>query len=239
VIATALILSGGTGERLRPLTNDRPKPMIKVAGRPILEYQVTWLAREGVQNIVFACGYRANIIQDYFGDGSQSGIRARYSLEREPLGSGGALKLAATGLSPSETEFIAVNGDNLTYQPLRPLIHAHRRHQGVATMMVTRLVSAGGITRLDRSNRVVSFEEKPPLPFWLNAGVYVLSREFFDRLSDRGDHETTTLPELAREGRLFAYRSRAFWRTINTAKDLSEIERIFRDLPPGQRWPPS
>src|SRR3990172_5827029 len=88
----ALIIAGGEGERLRPLTSDRPKPMILVAGRPILEYQVEWLRREGVTDIIFLCGYKAAVIQEHFGDGSRFGLRVHYSPEEEPLGRGGALR---------------------------------------------------------------------------------------------------------------------------------------------------
>lgn len=229
----ALIIAGGEGERLRPLTSDRPKPMIPVAGRPILEYQVRWLAREGVSDVVFLCGYRAEVIQRHFGDGSPFGVRAHYSLEEQPLGRGGALKQGYCLVPQDQELVIALNGDVITNQPLSPLIRYHRRHRALATVMLTRLRSPYGITRVGRSGRILEFLEKPLLPHWINAGVYVLSAQFFPRLPDRGDHETATFPALAAEGRLFGYRSRAYWRTIDTMKDLAEAEREVRELPPA------
>lgn len=226
----ALIIAGGEGERLRPLTSERPKPMIAIAGKPILEYQVRWLAAEGVTDVVFLCGYKAEIIREHFGDGSRFGVRARYSLEDEPLGRGGALRQGASLLPPDEETALGVNGDVLTSQPLTPLLRQHRRKEAVATVMLTRPRSPYGITRMDRSGRIIAFEEKPQLPYWINAGVYVLSREFFRRLPERGDHETTTFPELAVEGRLFGYRSRAYWRSIDTFKDLREAESEVGEL---------
>ncbi len=228
----ALIIAGGEGERLRPLTSDRPKPMIPVAGKPILEYQIRWLARQGVSDVVLLCGYKAEVIQEHFGDGSRFGLRAHYSLEEEPLGRGGALKLGSRLLPPDEELALALNGDILTNQPLKPLLRYHRRKGATATVMLTRLRSPYGITRQDRAGRIVAFQEKPLLPHWMNAGLYVLAPDFFRRLPERGDHETTTFPELAAEGKLFGYRSRAYWRTVDTLKDLTEAAAEVGEMAP-------
>jgi len=226
----ALIIAGGEGERLRPLTSDRPKPMIEVAGTPILEYQVRWLAREGVSDAVLLCGYKAEVIQRHFGDGSRFGLRTHYSLEEVPLGRGGALKLGAQLLPPDEDAVIALNGDILTDQPLAPMLRYHRRKHAAATVMLTRLRSPYGVTRIDRTGRITAFDEKPLLREWINAGLYVVSREFLRRLPDRGDHETTTFPQLVAEGRLFGYRSDAYWRTVDTFKDLTEAAAEVAEL---------
>ncbi len=228
----ALIIAGGEGERLRPLTSDRPKPMITVADKPILEYQIRWLVDEGVSDVILLCGYKAEVIQDHFGDGSRFGLRVHYSLEQEPLGRGGALKLGARLLPPDEELTLALNGDILTNQPLAPLLRYHRRKGGTATVMLTRLRSPYGITRGDRAGHIVAFEEKPLLPHWINAGLYVLAADFFRRLPERGDHERTTFPELAAEGKLFGYRSRAYWRSIDTFKDLTEAAAEVGELTP-------
>ena len=229
----ALIIAGGEGERLRPLTSDRPKPMILVADKPILEYQIRWLVGEGVSDVMLLCGYKAEVIQEHFGDGSRFGLRVHYSVEREPLGRGGALKLGARLLPPDEELALALNGDILTNQPLAPLLRYHQRKGATATVMLTRLRSPYGITRGDRAGHIVAFEEKPLLPHWINAGLYVLAADFFRRLPERGDHETTTFPELAAEGKLFGYRSRAYWRTIDTFKDLTEATAEVREQTPA------
>jgi NDP-sugar pyrophosphorylase family protein len=228
----ALIIAGGEGERLRPLTSDRPKPMIPVAGRPILEYQIRWLAPQGVSDVILLCGYKAEVIQEHFKDGSRFGLRVHYSLEDEPLGRGGALKLGARLLPTDEEMVLALNGDMLTNQPLAPLFRYHRRKGAIATVMLTPLRSPYGITRRDRGGRIVAFDEKPLLPHWINAGLYVLGPDFLRRLPERGDHETTTFPELAAEGKLFGYPSRAYWRTIDTFKDLTEAESEVREVSP-------
>lgn len=219
----ALVLAGGKGERLRPLTADRPKVMVALAGKPILEHHLEWLAREGVSDVILLCGYMHHVISDYFGDGGRWGLRITYSIEDEPLGRGGAFKLAFSEVPADEPFVIGTNGDNLHTQPLAPLIRSHLRSGAVATAMVVPLVSPYGIARV-RGRRIVAFEEKPRLPHWMNAGVYVLSREFFAGLPDVGDHETTLFPRLAAEGRLHAFPSRAHWKSIDTVKDLREAE---------------
>ncbi|MBI1886132.1 MAG: nucleotidyltransferase family protein [Chloroflexi bacterium] len=225
----ALIIAGGEGERLRPLTANRPKPMIPVCEKPILEYQVEWLRQNSVTDIVIACGYLHHVIQEYFDDGSRWGVRVRYSVEETPLGRGGALKQAHRQVPPSEEIIIAANGDNLNTQPLAPMISQHKRTEAAATLLLVQLRSPYGIAQ-QRGRRITGFREKPLLPHWLSAGVYVLGREFFQRLPDVGDHETELFPRLADEGKLFGFKSRSYWKAIDTMKDLSEAEREVQKL---------
>jgi NDP-sugar pyrophosphorylase family protein len=217
----AIIIAGGKGERLRPLTNDRPKHMILLGGKPILEYQVNWLKDNGVTDIVVAAGHMHEVIEDYFQDGSKWGIRMSYSIEDEPLGRGGALKLAHRQVPDSESIVIAANGDNVNTQALAPMIRQHKRTGATATLLLTQLRSPYGIVQ-QRGKRIVGFREKPLLPHWLSAGVYVLSREFFARLPDKGDHEDGLFPELAAEERLYGFKSKSYWKAIDTVKDLNE-----------------
>lgn len=220
----AIVIAGGKGERLRPLTDDRPKSMVPLLGKPILEYQVEWLRESGVTNVVVACGHLANVIQEYFQDGRRFGVSITYSLEEQPLGRGGALKQAYRQVPDSEEIVIGTNGDNVNTQPLAPMLAQHKRSGVVATLLLTQLRSPYGIVR-QRGNRIIGFEEKPLLPSWLSAGVYVLSREFFEGLPDVGDHEDGLFPQLAAEGRLSGFRSKEYWKAIDTAKDLSEAAK--------------
>ena len=233
----ALVLAGGKGERLRPLTEDRPKPMILLAGKPILEYHLTWLRDNGVSHALLLCGYRADVIQGYFGDGRRWGLAIDYSLEDEPLGRGGAFKLAFSRVPPSEELLIGTYGDVLCNQPLAPILRAHRASGAVATVMLTPFVSPYGIVRVARDGRILRFEEKPRLSHWINAGLYVLSRPFFDLLPDVGDHEDTAFPLLVERGQLRAFHSRAYWRSIDTVKDLTEAAREAALFAPVEAGP--
>jgi NDP-sugar pyrophosphorylase family protein len=171
-----------------------------------------------------ACGYRHDAIQDHFGDGSAFGLSIGYSIETTPLGRGGALKLAFRQVPPEAEIVIATNGDNLNSQPLAPMLRQHERTGAVATLMLVQLRSPYGIAS-QRGKHIVGFREKPLLPHWLNAGVYVLNREFLEACPDVGDHEDALFPKLAAEGKLYAFRSKSHWRAIDTIKDLQEAER--------------
>lgn len=221
----ALIIAGGEGERLRPLTNDRPKNMVPVAGKPIVDRQLEWLQANGVTDVVFLCGYKADVLEAHVGDGSRFGVRAHYSREGEPLGRGGALKQGWRCVPEGEALAIACNGDILTDQPLEEMIALHRKKAAVATVMLAPLKSPFGIVDVADDGRIESFREKPALPYWVNAGIYVLSREFFGLLPERGDHEMTTFPALAAEGRLYGYKSSAYWRAVDSMKDLTEAAK--------------
>ena len=226
----ALIIAGGEGERLRPLTSDRPKAMIPVAGRPIIEHQLEWLHAGGVNDAVLLCGYRADVLKEYVGDGRRFGVNVQYTVEEEPLGRGGAMREGYGLVPPGERQVVACNGDILTRQPLAEIIRYHERKQAVATVMLAPLRSPFGIVDVGRDGRINEFREKPELPYWVNAGIYVLSPEFFERLPEKGDHETTTFPELAAEGKLFGFKSHAYWRPVDSIKDLSEAERELQQM---------
>ncbi|TMI76106.1 MAG: nucleotidyltransferase family protein [Bacillati bacterium ANGP1] len=221
----AIILAGGKGERLRPFTSDRPKPMVEILGVPILGYQLQWLQAQDITDVIVACGYRHEVIEEYFGAGEKWGVRLQYAVEPQPLGRGGALKLAFGLLRSGEDLCLATNGDVVTNVRLRPLIQAHRDSDCVATVVLEPFISPYGIVEVGEDEKIAAFREKPELPYWLNAGIYVLSREIEKLLPDQGDHEDTTFPRLAAEGKLCAFRSRSYWRAVDTVKDLAEVQK--------------
>ena len=125
----ALILAGGKGERLRPLTDSLPKPMVPVCGKPILEHQVEWLKAGGVTDVVFLAGYRWEAINDHFGDGEDFGINAHYSVEDSPLGRGGAIKMGYSKVPETEDTVAVLNGDIITTETLDNLSARHRERR--------------------------------------------------------------------------------------------------------------
>ena len=230
----ALILAGGRGERLRPLTDTIPKPMVLACGKPILWHQVQWLKRGGVTDIVFLAGYRWEAIQEFFGDGSGYGFRAHYSIESTPLGRGGAIRKGMALVPPEERHTVVTNGDIITDESLgcvldkfHKKLEANPDHQ--ATIMVVPFLSPYGLVDLNSQDDVEDFREKVELPYWINGGIYVLSREIEAELPELGDHETSTFPSLASEGKLAALRSRAFWRSVDSFKDLHEVENYLKE----------
>ncbi|HXF81866.1 MAG TPA: nucleotidyltransferase family protein [bacterium] len=221
----AIILAGGKGERLRPFTEDRPKCMVEILGVPLLGYQLQWLSAQGITDIIISCGYRHEAIQNYFGSGEKWGVTLRYSVESQPLGRGGALRLAFGLLAPGEDLCLATNGDVVTNVRLKPLVAAHRQLGVLATVVLAPFISPYGVVEVDAEDHIVAFHEKPELPYWMNAGIYVLSRQVEPLLPTLGDHEDSTFPTLARERQLGAYKSRAYWRSVDTVKDVTEVSK--------------
>ena len=217
---TAIILAGGSGERLRPLTDDRPKIMIEVAGTPILFHQLAWLRRHGVTKVIVACGYRHAVIAAALAQAELGDVEVVLSVESRKLGRGGALKLACQ-TAPPDGPFLALNGDLVTDLDLGGLLDQHQRSGHLATIAVASLRSPHGIV-LVAGDTVQGFQEKPLLPHWVNAGVYALSPDLIPRLPPLGDHEDHLFPELAAAGQMGAFRVRGFWRSIDTVKDVTE-----------------
>lgn len=226
----ALIIAGGKGERLRPLTDKLPKPMVPVCGKPILTHQVAWLKSAGVTDVVFLGGYLWQTIQEHFGDGSQWGINAHYSVEDSPLGRGGAVRQGFSHVPETEEMVLVLNGDVITDESPNAIIERHwdskkANPAHLATIMVVPMISPYGIVDLDSQDAVKGFREKVEIPYWINAGVYALERRISIEFPKLGDHEIKTFPRLARTGQISALKSRAFWCSVDSFKDLSEAEK--------------
>lgn len=222
----ALILAGGRGERLRPITDTRPKPMAEVCGKPILHHQVLWLRHHGVSDIVFLVSYKWEVVKEYFGDGSAFGVRAHYSVEETPLGRGGGLRQGLALVPQSERLVLATNGDVVCPADLSAMVKLHQSKKAMATVMLTALRSPYGIVEIDGDQMVTGFREKPELPHWINAGVYVLERSIEPLLPPRGDHEDTTFPQLAAQRKLAGFPIRVPWKSVDSHKDLREAEPV-------------
>lgn len=217
----ALLLAGGKAERLGDAARGLPKPLVPVGGRPLASYALERLARAGVEHVVVACAAGQEPLFER--DLAAFGPEITAVGEPEPLGRGGGLRFAAAARAGVGPVF-AVNGDEILDVDLDALLASHRAAEAAATIVVTPLPSAFGVVDLDADDKVIAFREAPRLPHWVNAGLYVLEEEALERLPERGDHETTTFPELAAEGRLAAYRHEGLWLTVNTPKDLRRAE---------------
>lgn len=226
ITVKAVILAGGFGKRLKPLTDQRPKPMIEVLNVPIIEWQVRWLRKFGIKDFVLCVGYMREQIFDHIGDGSKFGAKIEYSVEKDPLGTGGALK-NAHDLLATQDSFLMLNGDILTELDPSKLQVAAKN-----TIAVVPLRSPFGIVELDGNSNVIGFTEKPEIPDkWINAGVYHFTRDVFRYLPNDGNIEVTALPALANEGKLQAVKyPGVFWRSIDSHKDIEEATKEMQAL---------
>ncbi|AZQ71850.1 MULTISPECIES: sugar phosphate nucleotidyltransferase [Streptomyces] len=186
----AVLLVGGKGTRLRPLTINTPKPMVPAAGVPFLAHQLARARAAGVKHVVLATSYLAEVFEPYFGDGSAHGLRLTYVHEEEPLGTGGAIRQASIALTSGPTEPVLVfNGDILTGLDIGDLLLRHERAQADVTLHLTRVADprAFGLVPTGPDGRVLAFTEKPRRPEeivtdQINAGAYVFRREVIDTI---------------------------------------------------------
>jgi len=224
----ALILAGGKAERLGEAAQGLPKPLVPVNGFPLAEYTVGRLVTAGVSRVIVAC--RAGQ-EDVF-EKALSGLGAEIEPvgEQEPLGRGGGLRLAASRRH-EDGSVLALNGDELLDVDFAALFADHERSGAAATIVVSQVRSPFGVVALEEDDVISGFREAPLLADWVNSGVYALSAEALERLPERGDHEQTTFPELAAEGKLRGHRHDGVWLTVNTPKDLRRAEEFMAAHP--------
>ncbi len=214
----AVVLVGGFGTRLRPLTNHTPKPMLPIGHRPMIARLIDRLARGGVTDVVLALGFKPEPFMAAFPDGRCGDVSLTYAVEPEPLDTGGAIKFAAEAAGVDDT-FIVANGDVLTDLDVAGLIAAHRRHQAEATLHLIGVEdpSAFGVADVGADDRIVDFVEKPapgtePSNL-INAGTYVFEPSVLDRIpsGERVSIERLTFPSIAAAGRLFGHATDDYW----------------------------
>jgi mannose-1-phosphate guanylyltransferase len=217
----ALILAGGEGTRLRPLTSTIPKPVVPLVNRPFISFMLEWLHSHGVDDAILSCGFMAEGVREVLGDGASLGIRIRYLEEPKPLGTGGALKFAEELL---DERFLMLNGDVLTDIDVSAQLAQHERTGARATLALIGVEdpSAYGLVRLGADRSVDEFLEKPSPDQidsnLVNAGVYVLEREVLGQLAPAGTNisiERDVFPTLVGAG-LFGYEASGYWLDIGT-----------------------
>jgi NDP-sugar pyrophosphorylase family protein len=228
----AVVLVGGEGTRLRPLTYETPKPLLPIANEPFLERQLRWLASHGVDEIVLSMGYLPDAFVAQFPAGRFEGVTLRYAVEADPLGTAGGIRFAAEGV---DERILVCNGDVLTTLDLSALLEFHRSRDAEATIALTHVddPSAFGVVPTRDDGEVIAFVEKPPpgrAPTnWINAGTYVLEPSVLARIPPRlaVSIEKETFPRMLAgptPRRLFAMRSDAYWLDIGTPEKYLQAQ---------------
>ncbi|MAF24578.1 hypothetical protein CL634_03245 [bacterium] len=232
-----IILAGGEGTRLRPLTYTVPKPLIDVQGKTLTEQVIDLLKSFGVSEIVLSLGYMAEKIKDHFGDGSKFGIPISYLIEEKQMGTAGPLLLLREKKSLPKTSFMMVNGDNLFNVNYKAWSEVHKRHSSVATIALTKVEdpSSRGAVKVE-GNKITEFAEKPKegrAPSNLvSSGYYILSPDIFQYLPD-GDHvmmETNIFPALASAGKLYGYADEGQWFDTGTPERYEQVKNKWKPI---------
>ena len=237
----AVVLVGGLGTRLRPLTTDLPKQMLPILDRPMIEHVVGHLATHGIDEVVLSLGFLPGAFLDAYPDGRCAGVPLTYAVEPEPLDTAGAIRFAAEDAGIEET-FLVLNGDVLTDLAVDELILFHRASGAEATVSLTPVddPSLYGVVPTDTDGRVTGFIEKPPADEapcnWINAGTYVLEPSVLQRIPPgrRVSVEREVFPAMADSGTLFGFRSECYWVDTGTPETYLDVQL---DLMDGVRGP--
>lgn len=226
-----LVLCGGEGTRMRPLTLTMPKPMLPLGYKPMLEHTLTFFKEQGFYHFIFAIGYLGESIVKYFGDGSKWDSDIEYSTEEKALGTGGAVKNAERYVNST---FIVTNGDvvfgNLD---VRDVLEFHKEKDSLATIVLWKAEDASrfGLVEVGDDGRLENFIEKPryPKPGWINAGLYVLEPEIFSYVprGEKVSMESDIFPKILDEKRLYGYNYSGYWADIGIPEDYEEVSRDF------------
>ena len=221
-----LILAGGQGVKFRPLTNELPKSLLPIAGKPLLEHTLLSLKEQGLTDVYISVAHLGKKIEDYFGDGAKWGLRIKYLKQAEVKS--GTAQPVVQAKGEFDEPFLVIYGDVLTKINYLDLLDFHNSHRGIATMALTSVEkpSMWGVATIE-GNRIQSFEEKPgkaTRSHLINAGIYVLSPEVFKYIDPKSTRlEKDLFPRLAVEGKLFAYPFEGQWYDVSTPQVYSEV----------------
>lgn len=234
-MAVGILLVGGFGTRLKPLTSESPKPMLPVAGLPVTEHQILAAKKAGIHTLVLATSYLSEVFTPYFGDGSKWGMKILYAVEKEPLGTGGAIRNAAQMLDLphlGDESIVVFNGDVLSRHSIADQITFHQAHSADATLHLIEVEDARafGCVPTDDDGRVTAFLEKMdnPITNSINAGCYVFHPSVLNRipLGEVVSIERETFPALVESGRpVFGYKEQAYWLDVGTPAALFKGSR--------------
>jgi mannose-1-phosphate guanylyltransferase len=223
---SAILLVGGMGTRLHPLTLKTPKPMLQVAGVPFTEHQIRKAADAGITEIILATSYKSELFEPYFGDGERFGIKIKYAVEKSALGTGGGIRNAANLLADCD-QVVIFNGDVLSGHDLAAQLAFHKKNQADITLYLTQVEDARayGCVELLENKQIKSFLEKMenPISNLINAGCYIFNRQIIDQIPQNKvvSVERDTFPNLlANNAKVFGYLDNSYWLDIGTPAAL-------------------
>ncbi len=228
-IKTAILLVGGRGFRMSQMTEDKPKVMVEVCGKPIIYWVINWLKKHGIENIVLGVSYKKDVIIDYIKKNSSFGLNVKFSEHSIEGETGEGFRLAIERHVDDEN-FIAMNGDELTNLDLDKLTSSHLKNNSFATIAISPLKSPFGVVELWEDS-IIGFREKPIITDkFVSAGVYVFNKKIKDYLPKKGSIERKTFPLLAEKGLIKAHKlsSNERWSTVNTIKDIIKAEEELK-----------
>ena len=218
----AIILAGGRGNRLKPITDYVPKSLVPIKNIPIIEWQIKYLKKFGVNEIIISTGYKTKMIENYLSIKNLK-VKIKFSIEKSPLGTGGAIKKA--GKMINGKSFFVINGDVITNIDLNKL---SKKPNSIASI---ELQTKFGIIKIN-GNKISKFSEKIAISdLWMNAGIYHLQKQILKDLPNKGDIEKTLFPTYAKKGKLNTIKFKKIkWYSIDSFKDIEECSLVIKKI---------
>ena len=219
----AVILAGGRGKRLKPITDYVPKPLVPIKNIPIIEWQIRYLKKFGIKDIIVCTGYKTEQIEDYLKSKDNLNVKISFSVEKTPLGTGGAIKKISKLIK--NKSFIVMNGDIITNINLKKI---QNKNNSIAAIP---LKTKFGTLQLDE-DKIVNFFEKKELPeIFMNAGIYCLSKDILKDLPSKGDIEKTLFPKYAKNNKLHNVKFlKSLWYSIDSFKDIEDCSEHIQEI---------
>jgi len=220
----AIILAGGRGKRLRPITDYVPKSLVPIKNIPIIEWQIKYLKKYGINEVIICTSYKTKMIENVLGI-KNTGVKIKFSIEKSPLGTGGAIKKA--GKMINDKSFFVINGDVITNIDLKKLA---KKPNSIASIELR--TKFGTLETI--GNKISKFKEKKEISgLWMNSGIYYLQKDILKDLPNNGDIEKTLFPDYAKKGKLNTIKFKKIkWHSIDSFKDIEEcsleIEKIIK-----------
>ncbi len=229
IIKTAVILAGGKGTRLEEHTENLPKPLVPIAGKPILERMIEWLKKNGVENIILGVAYKKEMIKNYFENGKDLGVNIQYVEHDENGGTEDAFKTDIEKSKIQDENFYAMNGDQITNLDLRKLAKTHLKNNAIVTIATIKLRTNFGVINKNKKNQIIEFKEKGEVPDKImNSGIYIFNKKIKNYLQG-GNIEEQAFRKLIKKGKIYSHNHEGVWLTINDKKELKQADNFLRD----------
>lgn len=229
--ADAIIMAGGEGKRLHPLTEDTPKPLLKIGGKPIIEYNVDRLKQVGIKNITLSINYLGSQLVDYFGDGLDRKLNIQYAREDKPLGTIGSIHLVKEF---KHDDIIVMNSDILTNIDLKDFYKSFKESNADMAVAATsyHVDVPYAVLEADEKNKVISLKEKPKYTYYSNAGIYILKKELLKMIPQNQFYDITDLMEriLEMNLKLITYPLNGYWLDIGKHEDFEKAQRDIKHI---------
>jgi glucose-1-phosphate cytidylyltransferase len=220
-----VILCGGKGTRLKEYTEDIPKPLIEIGGKPILWHIMKTYSHYGFKDFILCLGYKGNKIKEYIENNNQEKWNVEFVDTGEKSNKGQRIKAVEEYIK--EDNFFVAYGDDVSDVNIKEILNFHNKNNKIVTLTAVNPLSQFGIMEINNNSEITEFKEKPKLDHWINGGFFVFNKKIFNYLKDDYDLETETFEELVKEKQIQAFKHNGFWKCMNTFKDTVELNELW------------